>query len=255
MKTKLFYLLLLTNGFFACQSKSATTHPPDQKTVATNPVTTAVVSESTGAASSVSVSNDFTIVPGERVGPVNGNTSEADLLRLLGPSAVTAGDTLYGAEGESFIGTTLYKGTADEVQIFYSDADTRLHPTTIRVTPRFTDDEGNAIPNQAVPRWVATTGVRVGATLREVERLNGKPFTLWGFEWDYSGMVSDWQGGKLAPPNKKAFLSVGFGSPLLRTAGQDKAYNDVMGDDEFKSSLYAMQQLNPIVVRIDTELR
>ncbi len=246
-----FYLLLLP-GLIACQSKPAdtqtTTTPP-------RPVVATPVAQPAETASTLPVTNDFHIVPGERVGPVTGGTSEKDLLRLLGQSVVTVGDTLYGAEGEEFVGTTLYKGTADEVQILFSDADTRLHPTTIRVTPHFVDDEGNAVPNQGPSRWTATNGVRIGATLREVEQLNGKPFRLWGFEWDYGGLVSNWQGGKLTPADKKAFMSVSFGAPLLRTAEQDKAYNEVMGDGEFASSIRAMQRLNPIVVRIDTELR
>jgi hypothetical protein len=41
-------------------------------------------------------------------------------------------------------------------------------------------------------------GIHIGSALAEVEKLNGKPFKLSGFDWDYGGHVRDWQGGALA---------------------------------------------------------
>ena len=197
--------------------------------------------------------NDFIIVPGERVGLITNNTSEKELVKLLGPAVVMVGDTLYGAEGETFIGTTLYKGTADEVQVFYGEGN-RIHPSTVKVVPQYLDQEGNPIPNQAPSHWATNSGVRIGTMLKELEQRNGKPFKLWGFEWDYGGQISDWQGGKMASVNEKTFLAIALGSPLNRTAVQEKAYNNVTGDGEFVSSNPAMQQLNPIVIRLETEL-
>jgi len=47
----------------------------------------------------------------------------------------------------------------------------------------------------------AGTGVRVGTSLGELNRLNGRAFEFsgfdWDFDWDYGGYVSDWKGGKL----------------------------------------------------------
>lgn len=45
--------------------------------------------------------------------------------------------------------------------------------------------------------WHTRQGIRVGTPLRDLERLNGRPFILLGFGWDYSGTVVDWRGGKL----------------------------------------------------------
>ncbi|GAB3898789.1 hypothetical protein [Spirosoma agri] len=62
-----------------------------------------------------------------------------------------------------------------------------------------------------------------------MEKRNGKPFRLWGFEWDYGGLVSNWQAGKLAQSDKKMVLSLALGPPATRTPAQEKAYNDHEG--------------------------
>lgn len=114
-------LLLLTVALSACQSSSST---KDQATSGSQPgsLSATVPKKEASPDQATVVTNDFLIIPGERVGPIKPTTSEADLLKLVGPSVVTAADTIYGAEGAELIGTTLYKGTSDEVQISYTDA-------------------------------------------------------------------------------------------------------------------------------------
>ncbi|QKZ14743.1 hypothetical protein [Spirosoma sp. KUDC1026] len=197
---------------------------------------------------------DFQIIPGERVGPIQFTTSEADLLRRFGPSVVTAGDTIYGAEGEEFVGTTLYKGTVDEVQILYQDSSGRLHPELILIRPTTTDDEGNPLPNLAPTRWQTADGLRIGTQLSELEKRNGKPFKLWGFGWDYGGNISDWQGGKMSLPAGESLLALTLGPPATLTTAQEKAYGQVMGDSEFLSSFAPMKRLNPEVQAMHVSL-
>lgn len=230
---------LLITALSACQPTSSKT--------GTSPVdsTTAVSSTSVAGAAA----NDFLIVPGERVGPITAKTSEADLLEQLGKSIVTADDTLYGPEGSTFLGTTLYKGTPDEVHIIYSD-ERRSKPETVLIRPTLVDDEGNPIPGLAASQWHTTDGLRIGTTLKELEQRNGKPFKIWGFAWDYGGVLSDWQGGQMSKLAKKTPITITFGPPAIMTAKQEKAYNSVMGDSQFVSSIPDLQVLNPIVVTI-----
>ncbi|QJD80232.1 hypothetical protein [Spirosoma rhododendri] len=190
--------------------------------------------------------NDFRIVPGQRAGLIHYSTSESELLRLLGASVVTTGDTVYGAEGEVFIGTTLYKGTADEAQILYRDSSQRQHPELVLIRPTLTDIDGNLLPNPKPTRWTTADGLRIGTTLHELERRNGKPFRLWGFGWDYGGNVSDWQGGRLEKGGR-SLLAMTLGPPPTMTSAQQKDYEAVMGDGEFMSSLAPLQRLDPVV--------
>ncbi|QMW02869.1 hypothetical protein [Spirosoma foliorum] len=245
MPTTPLLILLLAAVLCACQPKTSSTEQTDKQaktdSVSTDKATKLEANENTKTANS-----DFLIIPGRQVGPIKSATSEAELIKLLGPSVVTAGDTLYGPEGAEFIGTTLYKDTSDEVQIIYTD-EKRTKPETILIRPKLTDDEGEPLKNVMPTRWATVDGLRIGTTLKELEQRNGKPFKLWGFAWDYGGMVSNWQGGKLGLSNKKMFLAIGLGPSATQTPAQEKAYNKLMGDSEFLSSLAAMQVLNPVV--------
>lgn len=97
-------------------------------------------------------------------------------------------------------------------------------------------------------RWLVIPGVSIGASLSELERLNGRPFKLLGFSWDYAGTVSSREGGRLdslwrgGPENKVLVWlrlspdSAGYASSRSR---------EVAGDRIFPSSLPAMRALNP----------
>jgi hypothetical protein len=244
MTNSLSAFLLLCLLSFACQ-------PKDTHTTATKlPESLAVSQPDTALLKDA----DFLIVPGKRVGPVRSNTSEADLLRQLGPAVVTVGDTIYGAEGETFSGTTLYKGTSDEVQILYKDADKRTHPELVLVRPTVTDDEGNPLPTVIPTRWRTADGLRIGTKLSELAQRNGKSFKLWGFGWDYGGTISDWQGGQFATSDGTSLLALTLGPPPKLTPAQEKAYNQVMGDSEFLSSLPAMKTLDPVIQTMSVTL-
>ena len=46
--------------------------------------------------------------------------------------------------------------------------------------------------------WVAPGELHLGQTLAELEKLNGKPFKLSGFDRDHVATLSDWDGGTLS---------------------------------------------------------
>lgn len=92
--------------------------------------------------------------------------------------------------------TTLYAGTPDEIQITWADeARTKIYDI------RFTE-EG---------KWKSKTGIKVGTTYEELNRINDKEISFYGFGWDYSGAVM-WNNGKLEDSKIFVFLSP-TGSP------------------------------------------
>jgi hypothetical protein len=234
--------------FAACQSKN------EQPATTTS---TTVVDDDT-LATDVSLKqpqrspDHFVIIPGEQAGVVRANTSEAKLIELLGTENVTKADTVWGTEGDFYIGTTLFKGTPDEAQILWKDA-ARTQPESVMIRAE-TAELNEAKPALKPSQWTTENGLRIGSTLREVEQLNGKAFTVYGFGWDYGGNVSNWQDGKLQTGKGKSYLSVGFNTSAL-TPAQEKIYEKVMGDSEFASSNPAMQQLNPTVQTITISFR
>lgn len=90
----------------------------------------------------------------------------------------------YIGEGFCVPGALLFADTDDELEIAWQDsARTRISMVTARRT---------------AGRWATPAGVRVGTTLAELEELNGGPFTLSGFGWDYGGGLGSWENGRLA---------------------------------------------------------
>lgn len=87
--------------------------------------------------------------------------------------------------------TTLYGNTPDEIQITWKDDEkTRIYDI------RFTQDG----------RWKSQTGIRIGTTYEELNQINNKKISFYGFGWDYSGAVL-WNDGKLENSNIFVFLS------------------------------------------------
>ena len=154
---------------------------------------------------------DFTIVPGERVGGIIATSTEADIKALYGEEQVEY-RSVYIGEGESQPGIAVFPGTPNELEIVWDIAAATGNPEFIRISKENTD-------------WRTVQGVTVGTSLEELERINGRPFSLYGFGWDYSGLANDWKGGQL-----NSYLII-----ALEPADWEKAGPEVSGDRTFSS--------------------
>lgn len=171
------------------------------------------------------------ITPGQ-FGPITSLTSEADLRRRYQGSLETTRVQL--GEGETTPGTILFPGDSlHRAEIVWQDTVNHRHPARV-------------ILRGDRSRWQLSHGITLGTTLRELERLNGRPFTLAGFGWDYAGVITDWKGGALdtALAGIKLYLDPG---PVQY---ESAPYSQVLGDRDYASSLPAMQQLRPKVTQI-----
>jgi len=118
-------------------------------------------------------------------GPFGRNASHADLVKAFGSSNVVYRD-VEGVEGQPIKASVVYPNDPkSRLEVIWSDEKARSGPTVL-------------VKDQSA--WATANGVRIGSDLAEVEKLNGKPFKLSGFDWDYGGHVRDWQGGALAKP-------------------------------------------------------
>jgi hypothetical protein len=94
--------------------------------------------------------------------------------------------------------------------------------------------------------WSAPKGLRLGLPLAAVEKLNGKPFKLKGF--DKEGVTAtDWQGGALAtmPGGCKAGVKLAPDPKAPQAAREEVAV-----DKEFDSSDAAMRAARPSISEI-----
>jgi len=124
---------------------------------------------------------NWVINPEVNVGKITKNTSEKDLIRIYGKKNVKRIEIGIG-EGEVVLGTVLFPETNKQITIEWKE--NFSNPGRITVA-------------HINSTWRLNSGVKVGSTLEEVEKINEEPFKLTGFEWDYPGRTVSWEKGKL----------------------------------------------------------
>jgi hypothetical protein len=162
--------------------------------------------------------------------PVAPNDSGKTLRQRYGKDTVV--QELPGAEGETYKGLVLLPRAADR-----------------RIEVSFTDDTmkratGLAIRNQAkASRW-NLSGITIGSSLAEVQKVNGKPFLVNGFDWDYGGFVADWKGGALGRMEGGCRVMMRFGK-------ETGAPRNLSGDGvKASSDNVALVKWGPVVTEI-----
>ncbi|HEX2250109.1 MAG TPA: hypothetical protein VHH32_07140 [Gemmatimonadales bacterium] len=166
-------------------------------------------------------------------GPLSATSSEADLRRHYGASVVESARIELG-EGETAPGTVIYPSDSlRRAEIIWQDTLGRRRPARV-------------ILRGSQSKWQVSRGISLGTSLQELEQVNGKPFTLAGFGWDYAGAVTDWNGGALESALTRVKLYLDPGPAQYESA----PYSQVLGDRDYSSALPAMQQLSPRVTQI-----
>jgi hypothetical protein len=163
-------------------------------------------------------------------GPFGRNASHADLVKAFGNNNVVYRD-IDGVEGQKIKASVIYPNDPKtKLEIIWSDEKRRRGPTI------WAKDQST---------WTAANGVRIGTALADIEKMNGKAFKLSGFDWDYGGRVTDWQGGALAKPQPGGcIISVEFVHP---EDAPDTNLTKVSGDSEFLSDSADMLAVEPYV--------
>lgn len=166
------------------------------------------------------------------------NTTEQALIRLYGRQNVTR-DMIYIAEGEEEHGTVIYANNpAWRAEIVWKDKRNYRHPEWVRIP--------------AGSRWTTFGGLQTGLTMPQVEKLNGRPFKFYGFDWDYGGGVTNWRAGRLDGLGAPCGVQVHFDRilPDQLTARQEKAVDATSGDIELLSSNQHVRALRIEVVEL-----
>ena len=117
------------------------------------------------------------------------------------------------------------------LEFIWRDEKARRRPTHIRAKDQ--------------SAWASANGIRIGTALADIEKMNGKPFKLSGFDWDYGGRVTDWRGGALGKPQPGGcVLGVEFVHP---EDAAEENLTKVSGDREFLSDNADMRAVEPYV--------
>jgi len=165
-------------------------------------------------------------------------TGQTELERRYGRGALRHADVPLG-EGETAPGTVLFPGDSlRRVSIVWSD----VRRTGI----------SHVVLAGDTSRWTVAGGVTLGTRLTALERLNGGPFTLAGFGWDYSGTVLDWQGGGLGrgPIAGRLLVRLAPTAAARATPEGERDAQELAGDRPYPSTHPAMRRLDPAIYEI-----
>lgn len=137
----------------------------------------------------------------------------------------------YYPEGEGeYANTMLFEGTKNEVEFVWEDDSLNFSGLTyVIIQGKGTD-------------WKTREGITIGTSLKELEKLNQKPFTFFGFDWDYSGAVN-WQDGHLF--DRKIFVSLEYPGEVI-----PQEFDKMIGDQVIESRSVLAQKVNPVVYKI-----
>ncbi|MBJ3784832.1 hypothetical protein [Devosia sediminis] len=121
------------------------------------------------------------------------DSSEARLIEIYGAENVWTG-TVPGPEGTEMLGTRVFPDDPERMLEFsWWDEEKR-------------EGLGNV---DLPPNLAAPGGVRQGMTVAEVAEINGEPFALNGFGWDYGGYAG-FKSGALSDLPGGCYLSLRF---------------------------------------------
>ncbi|MBU2711711.1 hypothetical protein [Zooshikella harenae] len=184
-----------------------------------------------GQASPSYADDDCLIIPGKQVGNIKLGESLISVRDHIGKNNMLV-EEIPLDEDKHLKHVTIYPEDEEKQLVLQLDENERVEAIII---DRVTEDE--------VPCYHNKEGIVIGLTLHDIEKMNGKPFKLTGFDWDFQGTVSSWENGNLE--NIMRGLAV-----RLHPDADDK-YNEIIGEEIFMSSHPEMQQVNPTVSHIE----
>ena len=164
-------------------------------------------------------------------GPLSKNVSHARLVKAFGKRNVTIEAVGIG-EGETQVASVIFpRDPARRIEVLWIDEKRRRKASEIRTGIDAT--------------WRTEHGIRRGMPLSEVEALNGRPFELWGFGFDYGGTTLDWKGGALATQSGGCTL-------VLRFAMRDGADNAAVyvGEQSLMSDQEGTRKADPVIDQV-----
>lgn len=161
-------------------------------------------------------------------GPFGKSVTHASLVKAFGARNVALQQVGTG-EGETVKASVIFpRDKARRIEVLWIDETRRRNPSEIRTGVDST--------------WRTEHGIRRGMTLGEIEALNGRPFRLYGFGFDYGGTSLDWKGGTLTTQAGGCTLTLRF---TMRD-GADNA-GVYIGEQSLMSDSEATRTADPVV--------
>jgi hypothetical protein len=176
------------------------------------------------------------LISGRQVGPVTEVSTRADIAAVVGSANMK--------EGEVYLG----EGQTSPATIIYPDQPKKTMKIVWKPGPQVSATPESVWLEGKESEWHTPSGVSLGTGLSRLEKLNGVPFALLGFEWDLGGGVNSW-GGNLEEEMRDVYVRLKLPENAHRLAGEE-AIAEVLGDHEVSSSHPVFQKVDPVIDRI-----
>lgn len=131
-----------------------------------------------------SASIDSFLITDSSWGLITASTTPGDLVRIFGQENVKNVRECDEECMDSIDVTKIYPGQKNEITIQWNGT---AYQGGISMIQSFNEQ----------PDWHSAEGIRMGSGLKDLLKVNGAKVSLYGFGWDYSGMVTGYNGGKL----------------------------------------------------------
>ncbi|BCW90075.1 hypothetical protein sos41_32430 [Alphaproteobacteria bacterium SO-S41] len=173
--------------------------------------------------------------------PIAWDATEDTLKKQYGAENIVHKD-VGGPEGSELFASVVNEKTPEtSFIVVWQDDEKRANPQTIMVNAIW-DEESGAF--KGAPVYASDEGLKVGMSIEEVEKLNGKPFKLSGFGWDYGGSPQSFEGGKLQQAeDTKCWLAMTF------TTTAEKVPDSVLGETDIMSNAKDVLAAKPVVAQ------
>jgi hypothetical protein len=160
------------------------------------------------------------------------NSSHIRLAQIFGPQNLTYTE-VDGAGNTKVQASVLYpKDPKRHLEVMWKNEASRVDTSVIAINGQST--------------WTGPKGLHLGLPIAAVEKLNGKPFQIAGFDQDNAGAALDWQGGALEKVPGGCKVSV-------RLAPDPKASDDARkeaGGATLMSSDATVRAVKPTIAEI-----
>ena len=128
--------------------------------------------------------------------------------------------------------TTLWKGQDKEIEIHWKEKQAPFK------TINYLEINRPGSPYQL------TNGIKIGTSLKEIEKLHGRPLNLFGLGWDYGGTFIDFGQGKLQGDIPC------FGGVFSIDDSAYDAAKDIIGDKKVSSDNPAFDKIEAKLIKI-----
>lgn len=160
------------------------------------------------------------------------NSSHIRLAQIFGPQNLTYTE-VDGAQNTKVQASVLYpKDPKRHLEVMWKNEASRVNTSVIAINGQST--------------WAGPKGLHLGLSIAAVEKLNGKPFQIAGFDQDNAGAALDWQGGALEKVPGDCKVSVRL---VLDPKASEDARKEA-GGATLMSSDAAVRAVKPTVAEI-----